>query len=67
MFIDYLTSNIDGSKYMVYGYVRKTEQEGIYFIGLVENIDDIKLNIIVPTNVYDYKVELIKFKELNEW
>ena len=67
LFIDYLTSNIDGSKYMVYGYVRKTEQEGIYFIGLVENIDVIKLNIIVPTNVYDYKVELIKFKELNEW
>ena len=34
LFMDYLTSNIDDSKYIVYGYIRQTEQEGIYFIGL---------------------------------
>jgi hypothetical protein len=65
--MDYLTSNIDDSKYIVYGYIRQTEQEGIYFIGLVENSDDIKLNILVPSNVFDYKTEFIEFKELNDW
>ena len=67
LFMDYLTSNIDGSKYILYGYIRKTEQEGICFIGLVENSDDIKLNILVPSNVYDYKDEFIEFKKLNNW
>ena len=67
LFMDYLTSNIDDSKYIVYGYIRKTENEGIYFIGLVENSDDIKLNILVPSNVYDYKDEFIEFKKLNNW
>ena len=65
--MDYLTSNIDDSKYIVYGYIRKTEQEGIYFVGLVENSDDIKLNILVPSNVCDYKDEFIEFKKLNNW
>ena len=67
LFTDYLTSNIDDSKYIVYGYIRKTEHEGIYFIGLVENSDDIKLNILVPSSVYDYKDEFIEFKKLNNW
>ena len=67
LFMDYLTSNIDDSKYIVYGYISKTEQEGISFIGLVENSDDIKLNILVPSNVYDYKDEFIEFKKLNNW
>ena len=67
LFIDCLTSNINDSKYLVYGYIRKNEQEGICFIGLVENSDDIKMNIFVPSNVYDYKTEFIEFKELNNW
>lgn len=67
LFMDYLTSNIDDSKYILYGYIRKTEQEGICFIGLVENSDDIRLNILVPSNVYDYKDEFIEFKKLNNW
>ena len=67
LFIDYLTSNINASKYIVYGYIRKTEQEGICFIGLVENSDDIKLNILLPSNVYDYKAEFIEFKKINNW
>ena len=50
-----------------YWYIRKTEQEGIYFIGLVEISDDIKLNILVPSNVYDYKDEFIEFKKINNW
>ena len=67
LFIDYLTSNVDDTKYIVYGYIRKTEQEGIYFIGLVENSYDIKLKVLVPLNVYDYKAEFIEFKKINNW
>lgn len=67
LFVDFLTTNSDDSKYIVYGYIRKSEQEGIYFIGLVEKDDEIKLNIIVPSNIYDYKNEYINFKELNNW
>lgn len=67
MFMDYLTSNIDDSKYIVYGYIRQTEQEGIYFVGLVEKSAEVKLNILVPSNVYDYKTEFIEFKESNNW
>lgn len=67
LFIDYLTNNIDESKYIVYGYIRKSDEEGIYFIGLVDINDSIDLNTIVPSNVYDYKTEFIEFKELNNW
>ena len=67
LFMDYLTANSDDSKYIVYGYIRKSEQEGIYFIGLVEKDDVIKLNIIILSNVYDYKTKFIEFKELNDW
>ena len=67
LFMDYLTSNIYDSKYIVYGYIRKTEQEGICFIGLIENRDGINMNILVPSNYYDYKAEFIEFKELNNW
>lgn len=67
LFIDYLTNNIDESKYIVYGYIRKSDEEGIYFIGLIDINESIHLNTIVPSNVYDYKTEFIEFKELNNW
>ena len=31
------------------------------------NSDDTKFNILVPSNVFDYKTEFIEFKELNDW
>lgn len=67
LFIDYLTSNMHDSKYIVYGYIRKNEHEGICFIGLVENSEVVKMNIFVPSNVYNYKDEFIEFKEVNDW
>ena len=67
LFMDYLTDNMDESKYIVFGYVRKSYGEGIYFIGLVEVDDSINLNTIVPSNVFDYKAEFIEFKEVNDW
>ncbi len=29
--------------------------------------DFIKLSVIVPSNVYDYKTEFIEFKKSNNW
>lgn len=65
--MDYLTNNIDESKYIVYGYISKSDDEGICFIGLVKIEDSIDLFTIIPSNVYDYKAEFIEFKELNDW
>lgn len=65
--MDYLTSNRNEQKYIVYGYIRKTEKEGIYFIGLFDIGYSINLNLIVPSNVYDYRNEVIKFKKVNGW
>ena len=69
LFMDFLTNNLDNSKYIIYGNIKKDKAESIYFIGLVENEKDysIKLNIIVPLNVYDYKTEFVEFKKLNNW
>lgn len=67
LFLDFLTNNLDNSKYIVYGYIRKSEQEGIYFIGLVDEDDFIKLSTIIPSNVYDYITEFVEFKKLNNW
>ena len=67
LFMDYLTSNTDEQKYIVYGYIRKSDKEGICFIGLVEANDFIDLTIIVPSNVYNYKTEFVEFKKINNW
>ena len=67
LFMDYLTSNTNGQKYIVYGYIRKSDKEGTYFIALVDINQSISLNIIVPSNVYKYKTEFINFKEVNGW
>lgn len=69
LFMDLLTSNLNNSKFVIYGYIRKNEGEGIYFIGLVENEKDSfkQLNTIVPLNVYDYKTEFIEFKAIQNW
>lgn len=69
LFMDLLTSNLDNSKFVIYGYIRKNEGEGIYFIGLVESEKDSfkQLNITVPLNVYDYKIEFIEFKTTQNW
>ena len=34
--MDYLTSNVDESKYIIYGYISQTDKDGIYFVGIVE-------------------------------
>ena len=69
LFMDFLTSNLDNSKFVIYGYIRKNEGEGIYFIGLVENEKDLfkQLNTLVPLNVYDYQTEFIEFKAIQNW
>ena len=67
IFMDYLTSDLSNSKYIIYGNIRKHGGEDIIFIGLAEKDNDIKLNIMIPSNVYDYKDEFINFKQANNW
>ncbi len=69
LFIDFLTGNSYDSNFIIYGYIRKNENDGIYFIGLVERDEEsfLKLSILVPLNGYDYKTEFIEFKEKNNW
>lgn len=65
--MDYLTSNVDESKYIIYGYISQADKDGIYFVGIVELDDSIKLNTIILFNVYEYKKELVEFKQMNNW
>ena len=55
--MDYLTNNSDDSKFIIYGYIkiRIRDADGICFVGLVEKENDsiIKLNVFVPSDVYD--------------
>lgn len=69
LYMDLLTYNLDNSKFIIYGYIRKSENNGICFIGLVEKgqEDKIKFETVVPSNVYDYKDELYEFKKSNNW
>lgn len=67
LFMDYLTSNVDESKYIIYGYISQTDKDGIYFVGIVELDVSIKLNTIILSNVYEYKKELVEFKQMNNW
>lgn len=68
-FAHYLTSNFDNTKYIMYGYVGNTREDGTYFIGLVEKGENntIKINTIVPLDVYNYKNEFVEFKQANNW
>ncbi len=69
VFMDYLTNNSDDSKFIIYGYIWKSESDGICFVGLVEKENDsiIKLNTFVPSDVYDYQTEFVEFKQANGW
>ena len=71
VFMDYLTNNSDDSKFLIYGYIRmKTSgSDDIAFVGLAEKENDsiVKLNVFVPSDVYDYKAEFMAFKQANNW
>ena len=71
VFMDYLTSNSDGSKFLIYGeiWMRVKGVDNICFVGLVEKENDsiTKLNTFVPSDVYDYKAEFAEFKRANNW
>ena len=69
LFVNFLTSDSDNSNFMIYGFIYHNENNGIYFIGFVESdgASFKELNILVPSNPYDYKTELIEFKKANGW
>lgn len=69
LFMNYLTGNSDDSKFIMYGYINKGENNGVYFIGLAEKENNsIKnINFLVPSDLYNYQVELTEFKKANGW
>lgn len=69
LFVNFLTSNSDDSKFIVYGYITIHNEDSIYFIGLAENEHESleNINFLVPLSVYDYKTEFTQFKETHNW
>ena len=71
VFMDYLTNNSDDSKFLIYGHIRMKIKgaDDISFVGLAEKENDsiVKLNVFVPSDVYDYKAEFMAFKQANNW
>ncbi len=69
LFTNFLTSDLDDTNFIIYGFIWQNDEEGIYFIGLVENNNDSlkKINFLIPLNVFDYKTEFIEFKKTNNW
>lgn len=69
VYMDYLTNNSDDSKFIIYGYIWKSESDGICFVGLIEKENDsiAKLKTFVPSDVYDYQTEFLEFKQANGW
>lgn len=69
LFMDYMINDSTDSKFIIYGYVWKSETDGIYFIGLVETENNTfkKLNMLCPIDVYNYNAEFIEFKNANNW
>ena len=69
LFVNFLTSDSNDTNFIIYGFINISSEDGIYFIGLVENdkesLSDIKF--LVPLSVYDYKTEFIEFKINNKW
>lgn len=69
LFVNFLTSDSDDANFIIYGFIRMYDEERIYFIGLVESNNESfeKINFLIPSNVFDYKAELIEFKKINNW
>lgn len=69
LFMDFLTSDSRDSNFIIYGYIRINDKDGIYFIGLVESEKESfkEINLLIPSNVFDYKNEFIKFKQTHNW
>ena len=65
----FLTCDSTGSKFLIYGYIRKTNGQGTFYVALAEcDKDSLKsLNFFVPTSVFDCKMDFIKFKDENNW
>ncbi len=69
LFVNFLTRDSVKSNFIIYGYIRMNDERGIYFIGLVKCAQESfkELSFLVPLNVFDYKTELIEFKNINNW
>lgn len=66
LFTNFLTNDSDNSKFIMYGCIRE-KNSYTYFIGLVNILEEIEIKFLIPTNLFDYKKELITFKKTNGW
>ena len=69
LFVDFLTSDTGNDNFIIYGFLYLNAENGIYFIGIVENDNGLltKINFLIPFNVFDYKTEFKEFKKTNNW
>lgn len=68
IFINFLTDDLNG-KFIGYGNIMVEEGKNIYYIFLakIENEELKEISFLIPTDVYNYKNELIDFKISNNW
>lgn len=69
LFINFLTKDSVNANFIIYGYIIINNEDNKYFIGIVKSDKNTfkELSIFVPSNVFDYKTELIEFKKINNW
>lgn len=69
LFVNLLTKDSVNSNFIIYGYIRRNDEDGIYFIGFVESDKESlkEVNFLVPLSVFNYKTEFIEFKKINNW
>ena len=65
-FAHYLTDDKNGN-YIVYGVIKQIrDEDDIYFVAFVSE-DNEKIEVLVPSDLYNYTSELVNFKKENGW
>ena len=69
LFLDFLTRDSERSAFILYGYIRKGDEEGVCFICLAtEEGETLKeVHFLVPSDPYACRSEFIAFKQEHHW
>lgn len=65
-FADYLTADKNGNHIFYGAIIRLDGENDIYFVAFVSG-DSEKIELLTPSDLYDYAEELTNFKERNGW